>query len=163
MSDGQFGLLTPHHVGIVVSNLGAAMDAYIANFRYTFFQFEVNERNAQFTGASAAFTLRFGIGQLGASVVELIEPVSGTTLYSQHLAKKGPGLHHLAFSALDLDAARAAMAAKGYNCLQNGNIQDLVDFSYYEASELGCIVEPLSLRCDHPMFLLRNARPYPGD
>jgi len=160
MSDGQACLFTPHHVGVVVSNLGAAMDAYIANFGYTFFHFEVNQRNAQFTGASAAFTLRFGIGQLGASVVELIEPLSGTTLYSQHLAEKGPGLHHLAFSVLDLDAARAALTGRGYNCLQNGNITDLVDFSYYEAAELGCIVEPLSLRCDFPAFLLQNAQPY---
>jgi hypothetical protein len=42
------------------------------------------------------------MGQLGVNLIELIQPVSGTTPYSQHLAQKGPGLHHLGFSATDL-------------------------------------------------------------
>lgn len=162
MSNDEACLITPHHVGIVVSDLGAAMDAYIGNFRYTFFEFEAHEGNASLSGCGGGFRLRFGIGQLGGNLIELIQPVSGTTLYSEHLAQKGPGLHHLGFSVTDLPAARKQLEKCGYACIQNGNIHGLVNFSYYDARELACVVEPLQLSCDLAAFLLQNARPYAG-
>ena len=154
-------IFIPHHVGIIVSDLETAMDAYIANFGYSFFQFKVNQGNASLGGSSSAFSLRFGFGQLGLNLIELIQPVSGTTLYSQHLAQRGPGLHHVAFSTLDLAAAREQLAARGYPSVQDGTIRGLVSFSYYDAKELACIVEPLQLSCDLVAFLLQNAQPYP--
>lgn len=160
MLDSLFGMYTPHHVVIVVSDLTAAMSAHIANLGYSFFQFEVNEGNARLSGASPKFSLRFGLGQLGASMIELIQPVSGTTLYSQHLAQKGPGLHHLGFSTTDLAAARKQFADYGYTRLEDGTINDLVDFSYFDAADLGCVVEPLQLSWDLGAFLLANAQPY---
>lgn len=160
MSRSEVYMFTPHHTGIVVSDLETTMNAYIENFGYSFYQFEVNEANASLSGSSPSFLLRFGMGQLGLNLIELIQPVSGTTLYSQHLAQKGPGLHHLGFSALDVAAARKQLAARGCNCLQNGRINGLVDFSYYESAELACIVEPLQLSCDLAGFLLKNALPY---
>ena len=113
-------MFTPHHVGIVVSDIEAAMKGYIENLGYRFFQFEVNEGNASLSESSATFSLRFGMGQLGLSFVELIQPISGTTLYSKHLDENGPGLHHLGYSALDLGAARKQFTSSGYNCLQTG-------------------------------------------
>lgn len=160
MADSGLPMLTPHHAGIVVNDLKRAMDGYIADFGYTFYQFEVNETNATLSESSATFSLRFGLGQLGMSLVELIQPVSGTTLYSQHLVQRGPGLHHLAFSTLDLAAARNGLAARQYTCLQDGNIRGLVDFSYYDAADLSCIVEPLQFSCDLVAFLVQNAKPY---
>lgn len=161
-NDAEACLFTPHHAGIIVSDLNAAMSAYAANLKYTFFEFEVNEGNAVFSGSSAQFRLRLAIGQLDLSLIELIQPVSGTTIYSQYLAQYGPGLHHLGFSVIGLDGARSQMAARGYDCLQNGSIQGLVEFSYYDAKDLGCIIEPLELSCDLATFLLQNAHPYPG-
>jgi len=161
--DGPVSLFTPHHVGVIVNDLEAAMDGYIANFGYTFFQFEVNEGNARLSTGSSSFQLRMAIGQLGLNLLELIQPVSGDTLYSRRLGEQGPGLHHLAFSVTDLAAARSQFDASGYDCLQNGSIQGLVDFSYYDAQELGCTVEPLQLSCDLMGFLLKNARPHQGN
>lgn len=154
-------LLTPHHTGVVVSDIKSAMDAYIADFGYTFFQFEVNEANAQFRGTSPSFRLRFGIGQLGLNLIELIQPVTGTTLYSQYLAEHGPGLHHLGFTTTDLASARRQFAARGYPRIEDGVIHGLVDFSYYDARELGVLIEPLQLSCDLAAFLLQNGQPYP--
>jgi hypothetical protein len=156
-------MFTPHHVGIVVSDLEAAMKGYIQDLGYRFFQFDVNEANASLSDSSATFSLRFGIGQLGLSFVELIQPVAGATLYSRYLDENGPGLHHLGYSALDLGAARKQFDSLGYNCLQNGKINGLVDFSYYQAPELACIVEPLQFSCDFATFLLQNAKAYPSE
>ncbi len=40
------GLIPPHHVGLVVSDLDAAMNGYGKNFGYSFYQFEVDQGNA---------------------------------------------------------------------------------------------------------------------
>jgi Glyoxalase/Bleomycin resistance protein/Dioxygenase superfamily len=154
-------MFTPHHSGIVVSDLNAAMNAFAASLRYTFFAFEVSEGSAALSGSSPQFRLRLAIGQLDLNLIELIQPLSGTTVYSRFLAEHGPGLHHLGYSVPDLDQARKQLTARGYSCLQNGSIQDLVDFSYYDARDLGCIIEPLQLSMDLATFLLQNAHPYP--
>ena len=160
MNNSELLIITPHHTGIIVADLETAMDAYIENFGYGFFLFEVNERNATLSESSASFSVRIGMGQLGLNLIELIQPVTGTTLYSQHLAQEGPGLHHLGFSASDVGVARQQLEARGYSCLQNGKINGLVDFSYYQSAELACIVEPLHLSCDLAGFLLKNAQLY---
>ena len=105
---------------------------------------------------------RFGFGQLGLSVVELIQPVSGPALYSWRLAQVGPGLHHLGFSVTDLTATRSQFEIFGDGCFQNGSIHGLVDFNYYDATDLGCSVELLQLSSDLISFLIRNAQPYGG-
>ncbi len=159
---GNSGLIlsTPHHVGLVVSDLDAAMNGYSGNFGYTFYQFEVNQGNTTLSGSSSTFSLRFGIGQLGVSLIELIQPVSGTTVYSRYLAQRGPGLHHLAFSTMDLAAARKLLAASGYPSTLDGTIRGLVDFSYYEVQGMACVVEPLQLSYDLLEFLVHNAQAY---
>jgi len=63
-------------------------------------------------------------------------------------------------TATDLTASREQLAARGYTCPQDGSIRGLVDFSYCNAKELGCIVEPLQLSCDLVTFILQNAQPY---
>ena len=160
MGNGGLILSTPHHVGLVVSDLDAAMNGYSENFGYGFFQFEVNQGNATLSESSLTFSLRFGIGQLGPNLMELIQPVSGTTIYSRFLAERGPGLHHLAFSVTDLAGARKQLDAYGYRCVQNGTIRGLVDFSYYTAQGVACIVELLQLSCNLLGFLVQNARAY---
>ncbi len=152
----------PHHAGVIVNDLDSAMDDFITNFGDTFFQFEVNQESARLSTGSSGFLLRLAIGQLGLNLVELIQPVSGDTLYSRRLAEQGPGLHHLAFSVTDLARARNQFDTRGPKCLHNGSIQGLVEFSYYDPLDSGCPVEPLQLSCDLMGFLLKNAEPYYG-
>lgn len=45
--------------------------------------------------------------------IELIECVEGETSYTEFLAKRGEGLHHLLFEVDDLDATVAVMAKRG--------------------------------------------------
>lgn len=151
---------TFHHVGMVVSDLEASMDTYIQNFGCSFFEFEVNQGNATLSKSSATFSLRLGIGEIGANLMELIQPVSGITTYSQHLQQYGPGLHHLGFAVTELNAARKQLADTGCTCIQDGSIRGLVDFSYYQGNQLAGIVEPLQFSFNLLGFLVQNARPY---
>lgn len=160
---GDLGsLFTPHHLGIVVSNLEKAMDGYQATLGLSFSVFEATEANSSFSGSGEQFCLRFGIGLLGSTMIEIIEPAAGTTYYSAYLAQHGPGLHHLAFSVLDIHAARSKLDARGCRSLMSGNIQGLCEVSYYDAPDLACVIEPIQFSMELPAFLLKNAAPYLG-
>ena len=49
----------------------------------------------------------------GAGRLELIEPTSADTAVGRFLARRGPGLHHLAYRVPDLEAALARLATDG--------------------------------------------------
>ena len=57
---------------------------------------------------------------VGDAKVELIEPTRDGTAIAKFLQKRGPGLHHLCFRVLDIDAAAARMVQEGYRALSDG-------------------------------------------
>ena len=77
-------------IGVLVPDLKTAMDAYVATLGAKFRVFEANERNSTFSGSSQEFRLRFAVALVGMLSIELIQPVSGITLHSEHLASRGP-------------------------------------------------------------------------
>jgi methylmalonyl-CoA/ethylmalonyl-CoA epimerase len=90
--------LSPHHTGIIVSDL------------------EANETNSRFSGSGPTFKLRFGYGLMGVSAVELIQPLEGETIYAQYLRERGPGIHHLGFLVRDLAASKQQLESDGCSC-----------------------------------------------
>ncbi|MDO9171123.1 MAG: methylmalonyl-CoA epimerase [bacterium] len=53
----------------------------------------------------------------GPGCVELLQPLDPDSNVGRFLEKKGPGLHHVAFAAQDMDAALAACRAAGLRLL----------------------------------------------
>src|SRR5436190_19862429 len=51
--------------------------------------------------------------ELGENHVELLKPLGPDTAVGRFLAKKGPGLHHVAYQVSDIDATLAALKAAG--------------------------------------------------
>jgi methylmalonyl-CoA/ethylmalonyl-CoA epimerase len=149
-------------IGIVVADLEAAMDGYVATFGTAFYVFEVDETMARFSGSSATFRTRFALGQAGGTSIELIQPRAGTTIHSTFLERHGPGLHHLGSYTLSLGASAAQLDRRGYARLMDGAIPGLAEFAYYQAPDLCAIVEPLQLSPRMPLFLARHARRYRG-
>jgi methylmalonyl-CoA epimerase len=49
----------------------------------------------------------------GAGRMELIEPTGPDTAVGRFLARRGPGLHHIAYRVPDIEAALASLAADG--------------------------------------------------
>lgn len=149
-------------IALLVPDLEAAMDGYVASMNLTFSVFEVTEANSTFSGSSPQFRLRIAVALAGLVSVELIQPAGGTTLHSQHLQSRGPGLHHMGVYVPNLAKAQSGLAARGYRSIMEGKIQELGDFAYFEAPDLHCIVEPLHLSANLPIFLARNAVSYSG-
>lgn len=91
------------HVGMVVSDLDEAVRTYERLFGA---ELELRETlDAQ--GVEAAM-LRLGAGR-----IELIAPTRDDTGVARFLAKRGPGMHHLAVEVEDVGAALAELEAAG--------------------------------------------------
>jgi methylmalonyl-CoA/ethylmalonyl-CoA epimerase len=92
-----------HHVGIAVDDLDAAIARWTALFGA---MLEHRER-VEDQGVEAA-SLR-----LGDSRIELLAALGPDTPVGKFLAKRGPGVHHVAFEAADLGAELARLKADG--------------------------------------------------
>jgi methylmalonyl-CoA epimerase len=92
-----------HHIGIAVDDLDAAVLVYSELFGATLEHRETIEEQ----GVVAA-SLR-----TGASRIELLGALGPETPVGKFLAKRGPGLHHLAFQVADLDAELRRLRSEG--------------------------------------------------
>jgi methylmalonyl-CoA epimerase len=92
-----------HHLGVAVDDLDEALDTYERLFGA---ELEHRERVAE-QGVEAA-SLR-----IGADRVELLAALGSDTPVGRFLAKRGPGMHHVAFEVDDVGAALDELAAEG--------------------------------------------------
>jgi methylmalonyl-CoA/ethylmalonyl-CoA epimerase len=92
-----------HHVGVAVSDLDESIRIYRAAFGAELLHRMTNERE----GLEAAF-LRTGDGE-----VELMRPTREDSPVGKFVARRGPGLHHVAYAVPDIEAALAEARAAG--------------------------------------------------
>jgi len=92
-----------HHIGIAVDDLDAAIDRYSALFGAA-----VEHREAVAEQGVEAASLR-----VGPSRIELLRPLGPDTPVGKFLAKRGPGLHHVAFVVADVGAELERLRADG--------------------------------------------------
>jgi methylmalonyl-CoA/ethylmalonyl-CoA epimerase len=92
-----------HHVAMAVLDLDEAIARYERLFGAT-----VEHRGLiEDQGVEAAY-LRIGAGR-----VELVAPTGDDTPVARFLAKRGPGMHHVAFEADDVRAELQRLGAAG--------------------------------------------------
>jgi methylmalonyl-CoA/ethylmalonyl-CoA epimerase len=91
------------HVGVAVDDVDAALALYQAAFGLELEHREVVEEQ----GVDAAL---LGVGE---GHVELLAPLGPETPVGRYLAKRGPGLHHVAYAVDDVDAALDVLRAAG--------------------------------------------------
>ena len=92
-----------HHLGVAVENLDEAVAAYGRLFGASLEHRETVEEQ----GVEAA-SLR-----VGDSRVELLAPTGADTPVGRFLAKRGPGMHHVAYEVDDVAAELDRLAADG--------------------------------------------------
>jgi methylmalonyl-CoA/ethylmalonyl-CoA epimerase len=92
-----------HHVGVAVSDLDAAVATYERLFGG---RLEHRER-VEDQGVEAASV------RVGESRVELLAALGDDTPVGRFLAKRGEGMHHIAYEVADVEAALAHLAEQG--------------------------------------------------
>lgn len=100
----SLGLGPIHHVGYVVADLDAGLAALDRSFPVEVAVREVMEAQ----GVEALMATGSGGG-----AVELIAPLDPEGAIARFLASRGEGFHHVAFAVPDVDAALAALRARG--------------------------------------------------
>ena len=98
-----------HHVGIAVADLDESIERYRAALGAELVHRAVNEKE----GLEAAF-LRTGQGE-----VELMTATRPESPVGKFLAKRGPGLHHVAYGVSDIAAALADARAAGLELIDS--------------------------------------------
>jgi methylmalonyl-CoA epimerase len=92
-----------HHVGVAVADLDEAVRTYERLFGGRL----EHRARVEDQGVEAA-TVRVGNGR-----VELLAALGDDTPVGRFLAKRGPGMHHVAYEVDDVGAALAELAAGG--------------------------------------------------
>ena len=92
-----------HHLGVAVDDLDSALETYERLFGAKV------EHQATIDGQGVrAASLRIGDGR-----VELLEALGQDTPVGRFLAKRGPGMHHVAYEVNDLRATLAELTREG--------------------------------------------------
>ncbi len=92
-----------HHLGVAVENLDEAVATY-----ERLFGAELEYREAVAEQGVEAAAMR-----VGESRVELLASLGEDTAVGKFLAKRGPGMHHVAYEVDDVRAELAALAEQG--------------------------------------------------
>lgn len=91
------------HIGVAVEDL----DAAIALYEKTYEMQLVHRETVTEQGVEAVLL------DVGENHVELLAPLGPDTPVGKFLAKKGPGLHHVAYQVADIDATLESLKASG--------------------------------------------------
>jgi methylmalonyl-CoA epimerase len=91
------------HIGVAVSDLEAA----IALHERTYGMPLVHRETVTEQGVEAVLL------DVGENHVELLRPLADDTPVGRFLAKRGPGLHHVAFQVADVEATLAQLRERG--------------------------------------------------
>jgi len=92
-----------HHIGIAVANLEEA----IASYTHLFGGLLEHRATVEEQGIEAASVL------VGDARIELVAPLGPDTPVGKFLAKRGPGMHHIAYEVEDVGAELRRLAADG--------------------------------------------------
>jgi methylmalonyl-CoA/ethylmalonyl-CoA epimerase len=92
-----------HHLGVAVDDLDSALETY-----ERLFGAEVEHQATIDEQGVRAASLRIGEGR-----VELLEALGQETPVGRFLARRGPGMHHVAYEVNDLRATLAELTKEG--------------------------------------------------
>ena len=92
-----------HHIGVAVASLDEALPRWVDGFGLTL----------QSTDEVPTEKVRVAVLTAGRTRVELLEPTSEDSPIAKFLAKRGPGIHHLAFQTDDCGAQIKVLADAG--------------------------------------------------
>ena len=91
-----------------------------------------------YRGRPADYSIHVALGYAGMQQLELIQPVTGVNLYTEHLERCGAGLHHVAWIPDDFEATVAAFEHNGMPVTQRGSFAGAgLEFAYVDGSAGG--------------------------
>ena len=138
-------------IAFVVEDLNDGMDRFGALLGvepWEIYRFEppcLTDRT--YRGEPHEYSMALALTDVAGTMVELIEPLEGESIYTEHLDEHGEGLHHVAcFAFDDLDAVIDEFESAGMGVVQSGTFgpegtDGGVEFFYFDtAAELNGVI-----------------------
>jgi methylmalonyl-CoA epimerase len=97
------------HVGVAVADLDQALSLYERTFGMPM----VHRETVDSQGVEAALL------EIGEGHVELLRPLGPETVVGRFIAKRGEGLHHVAYRVEDIDASLARLKDTGIELIDS--------------------------------------------
>ena len=139
---------TLHHTCFVVRDLEVTARSLADTLGVSFGIWTITPESCRLRGRYISISFKVAIAQVGDSNIELLMPVSGESVYDEHLRDHGEGFHHTCLSystRAAMDAARDALLAKGHAMIQGGEIGNGGAFLYFGVPGMGPALELLYL------------------
>jgi len=138
-----------HHTCFVVHDVektAKALNSTLSIGPWNIWTIEPTESTVR--GQASPFSFRVALAEVGSSSYELLAPLAGESVYTEHLEEHGEGFHHTCLAYPSLEAMREAKAEllrQGRELVQGGSVGDAAEFVYFMIPEIGSVVELLYL------------------
>ncbi len=150
-------------IGVVVHDLQSTMEAYHRTFGWEPWSVYEHKPPAladlRLRGEPAEFSLLTAETQVGPVAFELIQPLSGPSVWREWLATRGEGLHHIACATHPADGAEALMRQLEHEYgrpLTSGRLGSSFEFCYFDTQPvLKIIIEAGSGEVDDSIRPIR--------
>lgn len=110
-------------VAMVVHDLDASVRAYWQQLRigpWTAYDLRPGVlSDMRYRGEPTEFAMRHALAWSGGVQLELVQPISGPSIFAEHLAEHGEGIHHLGIYVEDHRAAVGQFVHAGHQVLQS--------------------------------------------
>lgn len=136
-------------IGVVVRDVRQVAEQLtrllgIGPFRILEYPIPGIDAQTTYLGRPASYRVLLGFAQLGATQLELVQPLEGRSIWEDFLEQHGPGLHHFRVTIPNFDEMVAAWEAAGIQNLASGTGAHVGSkWAYFDTTSLldGIIVE----------------------
>ncbi len=128
-------------IGFVVKDIAKTASYYEATFGIGPFSVVDNVRldGVILRGQPVQTTIKVAFALSGPLQIELIQPLEGENIYTEFLASRGEGLHHLGFEVDDFEGMLAALKEKGIEPIFWLNL-GFTAFAYLNTDAIGGVI-----------------------
>jgi 4-hydroxyphenylpyruvate dioxygenase-like putative hemolysin len=127
----KLGLGSIEQVAYIVEDMEHAIPRYEALFG----PFRVSEQklpDCTVRGSRVDLEMKMAVNNSSPVEIELIQPVKGSSPWSEHLENHGEGLHHVRFRVAGIDAKLAELGERGFETLLYKRFGPDIAFAYLE-------------------------------
>ena len=145
MIENSSAATQPHfeHVGLVVKDIEETtklLSAALSPFGIGPWRIQDYSPNKDELLAGEPFKLRHARANLGASVLELHQPVAGKSIWADFLKAHGEGLDHICLSVTNFSEVVSALQAQGHQMIVGGTVQGK-HWGYFRLKAGGITIE----------------------
>jgi catechol 2,3-dioxygenase-like lactoylglutathione lyase family enzyme len=133
-------------IGTVVRDMDKAIEYYEKVLGLgPFVRPHINFTEKFYYGKPVHSSWIMGFCSLGSVELELIQPITGPTVYHDFLKEKGEGIHHLGFDLKDMDKKLLLCKEMGIQVIQSGSGPG-ARFAYLDTTKIGGVIFELIQR-----------------